>query len=73
MDDRRFEEIMDEVEDLLREARDIAAAAPGMTGERAELYWYRNIVSCIRNDTGILGGCMCSMEDTLAELRGERD
>ena len=47
VDALRFEDIMLEMEDLALEALKIARTAPGMTGTRAQRYWFGHILSAI--------------------------
>ena len=39
-----------------------------MTLQRAESYWLAHTRIALTNDHGYLGGSMCSMEDTIAEI-----
>jgi len=39
-----------------------------MTLQRAESYWLAHAKMALTNDHGYLGGSMCSMEDTIAEI-----
>lgn len=64
-DSFRFEEIMSEMKDLLQEAIDIV---PDHARARAESYWYAQISMALDEDHGYMGGCMCSMQDTLEEF-----
>jgi len=61
----RFEEIIDEIEELTNEA--LECVPRGMVKERAEAYWYGQIMAAL-NRGGYERGSMHSMEDTLKEL-----
>jgi len=65
-DKHRFEEIKEQIKELLDEAFDLVPE--GMTRERAESYWYAHIAMALDNDHGFIGGSMCSMQDTLEEF-----
>ena len=61
----RFEEIIEEIKELLEEAIDLVPE--GYSRSRAESYWYRNMIVNVTNDHDYMGGSMCSMQDTLEE------
>ena len=44
-----------------------------MTLQRAESYWLAHTRIALTNDHADLGGSMCSMEDTIAEIEGAED
>ena len=69
----RFEDIMVEMEDLALEALKIARTAPGMTGERAQRYWFGHIVSAIGSNQEYAGGSATTMQNTLEEISGLDD
>ena len=69
----RFEDIMVEIEDLASEAVRIARTAPGMTGIRAERYWFGHIVSAVGANREYAGGSATTMQNTLEELSGLDD
>lgn len=58
----RFEEIKDQIKELLEEAIDIL---PEELRERAESYWYSQISIALDDDHCYMGGCTCSMQDSL--------
>lgn len=64
----RFEEIMDEIKELAREA--LMIAKDGKEGERAKAYWYAHIVGAVdKENSGYMGGSMIDMAATLEALR----
>lgn len=64
----RFEEIIDEMKDLLQEAINII---PDHAKPRAKAYWIAQMEMILDNDHGYMGGCGCSMVDTLEEWNDE--
>jgi hypothetical protein len=64
----RFEEIKEQIKELLDEAFDLV---PDHARARAESYWYAHISTALDEDHGYLGGSMCSMQDTLEEFDEE--
>ena len=64
-DKHRFEEIIGEIKELLEEAFDLV---PEHARARAESYWHSQITVALDDDHGYMGGCMCSMQDTLEEF-----
>ena len=67
-DKYRFEEIKEQIKELLDEAFDLV---PDHARARAESYWYAHIAMALDEDHGYLGGSMCSMQDTLEEFDEE--
>ncbi len=67
-DQVRFEKIIEEIKMLTSEALGLL---PDAHCARAESYWYAQITTALDNDHGYLGGCMCSMQDTLNEWEEE--
>jgi len=67
-DKYRFEEIKEQIKELLDEAFDLV---PDHARARAESYWYAHISTALDEDHGYLGGSMCSMQDTLEEFDEE--
>lgn len=67
----RLEEIKAEFLELLEEATGLLRG----TGEeeRAKAYWLAHIRCALDDDHGYLGGSMCTMQDTIAALKGEED
>ena len=63
--------IQDEISDLVKEARDIVRNADGYGRiyERAKSYWIPHIITALSNDHDYLGGSMCTLEDTIEELK----
>ena len=46
----------------------IKQSGQDMTLQRAESYWLAHAKIALTNDHAYLGGSMCSMEDTIAEI-----
>jgi glycine/D-amino acid oxidase-like deaminating enzyme len=69
-DKYRFEEIKEQIKELLDEAFDLV---PDHARARAESYWYAHISMALDEDHGYLGGSMCSMQDTLEEFDDVED
>jgi hypothetical protein len=65
----RFEEIKDQIKELLDEAIDLVP--DGGVKERAQSYWYSHITTALDDDHEYMGGSMCTMEDTLNEFDEE--
>lgn len=65
----RFEEIKDQIKELLNEALDLVPE--GGAKARAKAYWYPHIITALDNDHEYMGGSMCSMQDTLEEFCDE--
>ena len=68
VDTVRFEEIMVEINDLVYEAVEIARSAEGMTGTRAERYWFGHIKSAVGMTDEYPAGSATTMQDTLSDL-----
>lgn len=66
----RFEQIIEEVKDLIIEAYDLV---PKDIKARAKAYWYGHIISNIDDDHGFLGRGGHTMQDTLDEWDGDKD
>ena len=66
-DQQRFEEIIQEISELVSEARDLL---PENVLARANAYWYAHITTALNNDNEFMGGSMCNMQDTLEEWQG---
>ena len=64
-DSYRFEEIKDQIKELIHEA---ISLVPDHAKARAESYWYAQISMALDEDHCYIGGCMCSMQDTLEEF-----
>ena len=60
----RFEEIREEIMELVEEA---IGLVPDHAEPRARAYWYAHIITSITNDHCYMGGSMCSMRDTSDE------
>lgn len=70
----RIREIAYEIRNLLHEAMDIVGEhGDRLTHDRARSYWYPHMLISLGGDHGYLGGSMCSMEDTAAELEAESE
>tara|TARA_S200000501_G_scaffold321758_1_gene317352 strand:- start:297 stop:524 length:228 start_codon:yes stop_codon:yes gene_type:complete len=67
-DKYRFEEIKEQIKELLEEAIDLV---PDHARARAESYWYPHISMALDEDHGYIGGSMCSMQDTIEEWEDE--
>jgi len=65
----RLYEISDEINDLVKEARDIVRNAHEGIYARAKAYWIPEIRMALSGEHGYLGGSMCSLEDTIEELK----
>jgi hypothetical protein len=71
-DVERMEEIKEEIKELLDESRFILKNADNrMTYERASSYWLAHIVTSLDNDHDYLGGSMCTLQDSIDELKEE--
>lgn len=64
-DSDRFEEIIDDIKGLIEEA---ISLVPDYAKARAESYWYAQISMALNENHDYIGGCMCSMQDTLEEF-----
>ncbi len=64
-DKYRFEEIKEQIKELLEEAIDLV---PDHARSRAESYWYSHISTSLDEDHDYMSGSMCSMQDTLEEF-----
>lgn len=65
----RFEEIKEQIKELIDEALDLVPE--GGVKARARAYWYPQIVMALDNDHEYMGRSMCSMQDTLEEFCDE--
>ena len=63
-DKYRFEEIKEQIKELLEEA---ISLVPSGERARAESYWFAGISIALDEDHDYLGGSMCSMQDTINE------
>ena len=70
-DKQRFEEIIDEIKELLEEAIDLVPE--GVARSRAESYWYAHMIVNVSEDHEYMGGSMHSMQDTLEEFDDDED
>ncbi|MDP2433513.1 MAG: hypothetical protein Q8O33_16030 [Pseudomonadota bacterium] len=72
----KLQELVDELREIqvqMLESLDQAKAlikqsGQEMTLQRAESYWLAHARIALTNDHAYLGGSMCSMEDTIAEI-----
>jgi hypothetical protein len=64
-----LEEIKYQMLELLDQA--ICLIPEGRAKSRAECYWYAHIKTAITKEHFYLGGSMCTMDDTIEELRRE--
>ena len=62
----RFEEIKDQIKELLNEALDLVPE--GFSRSRAQSYWYATMIMNVTDDHDYMGGCMVGMQDTLEEF-----
>jgi len=70
-DKQRFEEIIDEIKDLLEEAIDLVPE--GTARSRAQSYWYATMIMNVTDDHDYMGGCAVGMQDTLEEFDDNED
>ena len=63
-DQQRFEEIIQEISELISEARDLL---PESVLARANSYWYAHIATALSDDNEFMGRSMCNMQDTLED------
>ena len=70
-DKQRFEEIIDELKELLEEAIDLVPE--GVARSRAESYWYAHIMCAINDNHEFLGVSMYHMQDCLDEWMEQED
>tara|TARA_B100000212_G_C27354831_1_gene525368 strand:- start:1227 stop:1529 length:303 start_codon:yes stop_codon:yes gene_type:complete len=63
-DQERFEDIIDEIDNLLEEA---IGLIPEEVYDRAKSYWYSSMVSSLNNNSEFVKKSKCSMQDTLKE------
>lgn len=68
MSKQRFEEIMEEINELTQEAYDLL---PENEKPSARGYWFAHIKTAIYNDTEFLGNSMITMEDSLKGFEEE--
>jgi hypothetical protein len=62
-------EIQAQMLECLEQAKTlIAQSGQNMTLQRAEAYWLAHARIALTKDHAYLGGSMCSMEDTIAEI-----
>ena len=66
-DVRRFEEIRDEIKELVYEARGMLPRN-SIEYERAKSYWIPHILMALDSDHDYLGGSMFTMQDTINDL-----
>jgi hypothetical protein len=66
----RFEEIRDEISELMDEALRLYASHGGME-ERGRCYWYAHVLGALGGDYGseFLGGCLIDMQSALEEMK----
>jgi DNA repair exonuclease SbcCD ATPase subunit len=69
----RLEDIQQQMLELLDEARTIirSASCRNQARERAEAYWIPQVKVGLTKEHDYLGGCMCTMSDTIEALREE--
>lgn len=70
----RLEEIREEIMELMDEAKKIVAGSKnrGAVG-RADAYWIPHIEIALGGEHGYMDRSMCSMQDTIEELRRSND
>lgn len=69
----RLEELYEEITDKVQEVREIVmylsrGGATAHVAARAKAYWLAQITTALSSNHDYLGGCMCTMEDTINEL-----
>lgn len=64
-----LEEIKVRIREAMYEAQEILRDAPNLIRERAKSYWMSQNEIAIDEDHDWLAGCMCTMENTIDELR----
>ena len=69
-DQQRFEEIIQEIGELVSEARNLL---PENILARANSYWYAHITTALSNDNEFMGISMCSMEDSLNDWKEQEE
>ena len=69
-DQQRFEEIIQEISELVSEARDLL---PENILARANSYWYAHITTALSDDNEFMGSSMCNMEDSLNDWKEQED
>ena len=69
-DKYRFEEIKEQIKELLEEA---ISLVPSPERDRAESYWFAEISIALDEYHDYLGGSMCSMQDTINEWNDDDD
>lgn len=57
------------IKELVKAARDIAAAHSRLEGQRADSYWYAHILGALDNEHGYCGGSMITMQSSADSLR----
>ena len=71
-DVNRLEEIKDQIRELVEEAQGILQTCDNrVTKERAKSYWIPQLYMALDNNHEYLGGSMCTMEDTIAEIEDQ--
>jgi len=65
----RLSEIRDEMLDLVEEAKGIMSSIEDIVGDRAKSYWIPQLIMGLTTNHNYLGGSMCTMEDTIEELK----
>lgn len=63
-----LEYLKEEIKDLLFEALRILPRK-GMIRDRAKTYWYAHMLMCMDKEHDYVGGCMCTMQDTIDEMK----
>lgn len=64
----KLSEIKEEIKDLLFKAKEIVRRADKFEYDRASGYWIAQIETALDKNHDWLGGCMCTMEDTINAL-----
>ena len=70
---RKMTEIRNKMKELLSDAKDILNGAPHIVQIRAESYWLAHIAMAIDDDHSFCGSSMCTMQDTIKELKEEME
>lgn len=68
-DHDRLVAIQTQMTDLLTEAKKLLRREGGISWDRARSYWLAEIEVALSDRHDYVGGSMCTMQDTIAELR----
>jgi len=71
-DIERLEAIKEQIKELVEEAEGIVQGAGGNIYNRAKSYWIPELLVALDKEHGYCAGCMCTMENTISEMRKEQ-